>query len=171
MNGLAVFRLGFLSSFIPLYSLHSFYKWPLPNWRYSATNSLNILFNFSMVGRWIVEWLSPALCHWFGKGVGMMWRIGTSKIKQIFVFVIPMTYIIQILDTHSSIYLNRYLFFQMEYGRLRVLQKRLCFPKLWIFFSSCPVIFQTSIACLSACSQLLEVVCTNSKDTKFLRTW
>ena len=45
--------------------------------RYSATNNLNILFNFSTVGKWMLLRLSPILCHSFGNGVVIRCRIGT----------------------------------------------------------------------------------------------
>ena len=49
--------------------------------RYSATNNLNILFNFSTVGKWTVLRLSPILCHCLGNGVAITWRIGTPENK------------------------------------------------------------------------------------------
>ena len=49
--------------------------------RYSATNNLNILFNFSTVGKWTVLRLSPLLCHCLGNGVAITCRIGTPKDK------------------------------------------------------------------------------------------
>ena len=56
--------------------------------RYSATNNLNILFNFSTVGKWTVLRLSPLLCHCLGKGVAITCRIGTpeDKITMLFEF-------------------------------------------------------------------------------------
>ena len=49
--------------------------------RYSATNNLNILFNFSTVGKWTVLRLSPLLCHCLGNGVAITCRIGTPEDK------------------------------------------------------------------------------------------
>ena len=49
--------------------------------RYSATNNLNILFNFSTVGKWTVLRLSPLLCHCLGNGVAITCRIGTPGSK------------------------------------------------------------------------------------------
>ena len=49
--------------------------------RYSATNNLNILFNFSTVGKWTVLRLSPILCHCLGNGVAITCRIGTPGSK------------------------------------------------------------------------------------------
>ena len=54
--------------------------------RYSATNNLNILFNFSTVGKWTVLRLSPLLCHCLGNGVAITCKIGTpeNKITRLF---------------------------------------------------------------------------------------
>ena len=54
--------------------------------RYSATNNLNILFNFSTVGKWTVLRLSPLLCHCLGNGVAITCRIGTPEDKMTMLF-------------------------------------------------------------------------------------
>ena len=54
--------------------------------RYSATNNLNILFNFSTVGKWTVLRLSPILCHCLGNGVAITCKIGTPENKITMIF-------------------------------------------------------------------------------------
>ena len=48
--------------------------------KYSATNTRRTLLKFAILPKSSVERSSPILCHSFGKGYAMRWRIGTLRL-------------------------------------------------------------------------------------------
>lgn len=84
--------------------------------RYSATNTLRILLTFSTVSIWIMSLLSSTVCHSWGKGFDIKWRIGTSGKKQ-FSYSIIIRLINWSKKIQYKVYLFRILYHPISYQK------------------------------------------------------